>query len=220
MRTNLEEAQAYRLRHFATRRPGMFATLAGNFDIPNNAHEVYMLDPGLSNKTVRLPALTEELSVLIGNIGATNSLTIFNALNVSQTTLGPGDVAYFFSTLSRWVWFKGNMNFTDITGFSEELRQVTAAGAQVVSASEPGLVINKAVASPTPVTLPLAASRSGRPIRFVDWRGNVDIANPVTLTPSGADKINNLSSWEASSLSSGGLILFPNTVLGGYTVGA
>lgn len=220
MRTNLEEANAFRLRQFATKRPGVAATLTGTFNIPNNAHEIYMFDAGSGAKTIRLPPLTEELSVVIGNIGAANVLNVYDAANVLQVILGLGDVAYFFSTLSRWIWFKGNMNFSDPTGFSEELRQVTAAGAQVVSASEAGLIINKAIASPTAVTLPLAANRAGRPIRFVDWRGNVDITNPVTLTPSGADKINNLSSWEASNLSSGGLILFPNTALGGYTVGA
>jgi hypothetical protein len=220
MHTNHEEGRLYRMRNFASKRPGLAATLTGTFDIPVNAHEIYMFDAGLGSRTIRLPALTEEMSIVIGNIGAVNSLNVYNSANVFQVTLGVGDVAYFFSTLSRWVWFKGNMNFNDPTGFSEELRQITAAGAQVVSATEPGLVINKAVASATPVTLPLASARVGRPIRFVDWRGNVDIANPVTLTPSGADKINNLATWEASNLSSGGLILFPNTALGGYTVGA
>lgn len=221
MRTNLEDARSYRMRHFATKRPNVeYALGAGTFVIPVNGPEIYMFDAGGGNKNVRLPVLSEELSVLIANIGAAGSVLVSNSANVLQATLGVGDVRYFFAGMTRWAWLSGNFNSSDITGMTEELRVVTAAGAQVISSTEAGLAINKALASVTPVTLPLASTRAGKPIRLVDWRGTVDIANPVALTPSGADKINNLAAWEASNLSSGGLILFPNTVLGGYTVGA
>lgn len=223
MRTNLEDVRSFRMRHFATKRPTIEYNLTGvTFDIPTNGPELYMFDAGGGNKNVRLPVLSEEFSVLIANIGVANSISVFDSLNVLQTSLIVGDVKYFFSGKTRWVWLPGNflVSSSDLTGFSEELRQVTAAGAQVISATETGIVVNKAVASPTPVTVPLSSTRFGRPIRFADWRGNVDIANPLTITPTGAEKIQNLASWEASSLSGGGLILFPHATLGGYTVGA
>lgn len=221
MRTNLEDVRAHRLRAFATKRPSIDFTLTGTFDIPREGPEIYMLDGGVSTKAVRLPPLLDEYSIFIANIGATNSIEVYNSANILQTTLHTGDVKYFFAGPQRWVWLSGNLSDAAATDWIPgELRVVTAAGAQVVGATEPGLVFNKAIASATVVTLPAIAARGGRPVRFVDWLGTVDIANPVTVNPNGAEKINNAASWEFSNLSSGGVILYPHTTLNGWTVGA
>lgn len=219
MRTNLEDNLAYGLRHFATKRPSITAALASTFDIPIKGPEIYLLDPGASTRIVRLPTLAQEGSFLIANIGTTNNLDIYNSASVLQTSLQPGELKYFFSGASRWIWLAGNMNFDDPTGMTEELRQVTAAGAQTISATEAGLVINKAVASATAVALPAVATRAGKPVRFVDWRQNVDAANPVVVTPNGVEKIMNQANWSFEAIGYGGVILFPHTGLGGWTIG-
>lgn len=221
MQTNLNNARIHRGRLFATKRPNVTSTLTGLFAIPSDGPEFYMFDPGSSVKSVRLPSLSEEFSVMIANIGATNNLEVYNISNVLQTIIRPGELRYFFSGTTRWVWIPANFGAasSDLTGFSDELRIVTAAGAQVVSSGEAGLVLNKGVASATPVTLPLSASRLGKPIRFADWAGTTSAANPMTLTPSGAEKINNQATYVSETLGFNGLILFPNTTLGGYTLG-
>lgn len=220
MRSNLEDNNAFRLRHFATKRPSIQSVLVGTFIIPVNGPEIYMFDAGSATRNIILPSLVEEFSVLIANIGASNTLDVYNSLNVLQTTVRPSEVKYFFSSSQRWVWLRGSFtDDDDATGMTDELRQVTAAGAQVITAIEAGLVINKAVASTTPVALPTTASRLGKPIRLVDWGGNVSAANPVTVTPDGAEKIMNQANWVFEGLSFGGVLLFPHTGLGGWTIG-
>lgn len=221
MRANLEDNRTYRLRSFAPKRPSVTLVLTGLFIIPRDGPELYMLDAGASAKSVRLPALSEEFSVLIANIGATYGISVYDASGVLQATCNVGEVKYFFACQSRWVWLNGNYIVNgDVTGMTDELRVVTAAGVQTVGTVESGLILNKALASATTINLPSVNVRLGKPVRIIDWAGNVDINNPVTLVPNGAEKINNAATWEASNLSSGGIVLYPNTALGGWTVGA
>lgn len=76
----------------------------------------------------------------------------------------------------------------DITGLAGVLRVVTGPGVVVVSSSEGGVAINKAVGAATAVTLPAAASRAGLPVTVKDMKGDAN-ANNITVTPAGGETI-------------------------------
>lgn len=224
MRNNAESYRSTDARQFGMRLGAMTLLLTSDFvfqdvkDVP----VTHLFDPNGATRNVYLPPLgigRGERFIVIANTGTVGTLTVRDGLGNFLVSLPMSAIGLFFGGHISWCWAVTLNAVSDLTGFTSELRQVTTAGAQVVSITEPGLIINKAVASATPVTLPLSASRIGRPIRLVDWRGNVDITNPLTVSLSGGEKIHNLTTWEFSSLV-GGVILFPNTALGGYTIGA
>jgi hypothetical protein len=182
-----------------------------------------MFVPSAGNRNVKLPALREEFSLLIAHVGTSNNINVFDASNVFQTALGINDVKQFYSGNSRWVWLSGNFAPSggggESTGLLDELRVVTVAGTQVLGPTEPGILINKPAPSQTPVTLPLSTARAGRPIRFADWSNTTSSLFPLIATPSGTERIMNLPEWRFEGLGFGGVMLFPNTTLGGYTIG-
>jgi hypothetical protein len=226
MRNNIEHVRASGLRNFALKLGGLTQSLSDAFIIPTSVDSpvVYFLNPNGANRVVRLPELDaagDEKLLIISNtvVSDTTVLSVQDADSVPLVDIPFSGTALFVGQ-REWKWLLGLSTGADPTGLSEQLREVTAAGAQVVTATEPGLIINKAVASPTPVTLPTVASRLGKPVRIVDWRGTVDFANPLTVTPAGGQNIANNPTWEFSELRSGGVILFPNTALSGWTIGA
>lgn len=221
MRTNSDDSRVTRGRFFASKKPSLtWAMTSSLFILPSDGPEAYMLDAGGVTRQVRLPSVTEELFILIANIGSSGNLEIYTSGAVLQTLVKPGWVKYFFCNKQGWTWLTGNYLSDEPSGFLEELRQVTAAGAQTISASEAGIVINKAVASATPIALPAVASRIGKPVRIVDWKQTTSAANPATVTPNGVEKIMNQASWIFEGLGYEGVLLFPHTGLSGWTIGA
>lgn len=220
MRTNLEQSRITAARNFASRFGAMSMNLNDVFVIPPMQIEspvVYNLAPLGGNKIVKLPALVEERFIVIANVGP-NVLDVQDASGLLLVSIPNKAVGMFFGGSTEWRWLLGTTSVVgiDFTGITEQLRIVTAAGPQVVGSTEAGLVIAKAVASPTPVQLPAVATRTGKPVRLVDWGGNSEI----TITPAAGEKIMNLSSWVIGAAGGGGTMLFPVPGLSGWTVGA
>lgn len=215
MRTNLEGSLLQNVRHMSSRFSVGEFTLTGPFVIPEDGPVIWALDAGGVSRDVYLPELELERFHVIANKGVTGVLAIHDADAVSLIDIQPNAAVMFFAGTSEWSWLSGS----DLTGFTSDVTVVTAAGTVTVTHDDTKIIINKAVASPTPINLPTVAGRNGKPLLISDWAGNVDIANPVTITPDGAETINNLASWEASSLSSGGITLYPSVTLNGWVVG-
>jgi hypothetical protein len=97
-----------------------------------------------------------------------------------------------------------------------EVQVETAAGAIAVALDTQVLIINKALASVTPITLPSALLRNNLPLEVYDWTG---LGGDMTFTPFGSEKINNLSSWIVGSGGAGlggSLLLRPNATISGW----
>lgn len=215
MRTNMEYPTIMGSRQLATRRASVTMIMTGTFVIPNDAPEIYLLDCGGVSRSVRLPLLSREFTVVIANIGSSGVLTVTNSAGAVQTTLKTGEVKVFYAGATRWVW-----SGDEATHLINELPQITAAGAVPVLPTDDGYIINKAVASPTPLVLPDINLRGGKPLRFVDWNNTTSAANPATLVPFGSQKVMNQSSYILEGLGYSGIMLFPNIALNGWTLGA
>lgn len=220
MRTNLEHARVSAARNFAPRFSAATIILQAPYTIPPLGFEgpvVYNFDTNNATRIVTLPPLAEERFIVIANIG-TFALTVQDSQGLVLITVFDDMVGLFFGGSTKWRWILGSQKQSsgDPSGMSEQMRVVTAAGAQSVSSTEPGIIVAKSVASITPVQLPTVLSRAGKPVRLVDWIGNSDIQ----ITPAAGEKIMNLTSWTITASGSGGTILFPNVALAGWTIGA
>lgn len=216
MRANVEQSQIFDSRFISTKVASVTMRMTGDLILTNKATGILVFDLNGVDRSLYLPALSEERQYTVANIGTTGSLTVRDSGGTLVVVLPPGYIYLFFATASRWIYLGSFAGTADPTGVTEALRVVTAAGAQTVSATEPGLVINKGVASATPITLPTVASRNGKPVRIVDFGGTTSIANPVTITPAGVEKIMNQTGWELSS--PGNLRLCPQPALSGWTL--
>jgi len=76
----------------------------------------------------------------------------------------------------------------DIAALTAPLREVTAAGAVTVNATETGVAINKTVGEATTVNLPPSASRNGLDVIVKDMKGDAN-TNNITAVPNGSEKI-------------------------------
>lgn len=212
MRTNIEAALLQNVRIMASRIANARFVLTGPFVIPEEGPIVWALDPNGTDKDVYLPPLVAERFHIVSNVGVAGDLSIHDSGGIALVDVPVGASMLFVGTRLEWVWLGGASS----SWLVEEVVQITGAGAYVVT-TEAKLVVNKAVASPTPITLPSVATRAGVPLSIYDWRGNVDIDNPILITPAGGQTINNLAAWEVSS---GGITLYPSVALNGWLVGA
>lgn len=197
MRANLENSLIYDSRFIATKLASQTWNMTGDLVLTSRHPTVLVFDLQGIDRSLYLPTL-EERQYSIANVGVTGVLTVRNSFGVVQTTIPPGYIFTFFSTLTRWIWMGGFSGASDPTGVTDALRQITAAGTVTVSSTEAGVALLKSVASATPIALPTLASRNGKPIRIVDFNQTTSIANPITITPSGVEKIMNQASWEIS----------------------
>jgi hypothetical protein len=74
---------------------------------------------------------------------------------------------------------------------------ITAGASAVVQANAETVRVNKTVGGATALTLPPASSMLF-PVLVVDWKGDAS-TNNITITPSGTEKIQGLSSWTIAS---------------------
>lgn len=115
----------------------------------------------------------------------------------------------------------GGWNITNITQtqtFISNVRIVTAAGADTITAQDEVVIYNKAAPSVTAISLPAVATRNLVPLEVYDWAGN---AGDLTFTPNGAEKIMNEATWVVTSggVGLGGSIrLLPCTAISGWLV--
>lgn len=103
---------------------------------------------------------------------------------------------------------------------------VIAGTTQIITTSDPVVVLdtdaliilNKAIASVTPIALPAVASRNGLPLKITDWMGN---GGDVTITPDGSETIMGLAQAILGSYGQGigsaaAVTLYPSTDLSGW----
>lgn len=214
MRNNVENANIFDSRFIATRLASLTFAMTGPITLTKLSPGVLALDLSGTDRDLYLPIL-EERQYAIANVGVTGNLSVRDNGGTLVAIVPAGYIYLFFATASRWIFLSSFTGAADPTGVTEALRIVTAAGAQVVTATEAGIVLNKAIASATPVTIPLSTSRNGKPIRIYDFAGTTNVANPITITPSGAEKINNAASWTVTQR---GVRLAPQPSLAGYTI--
>jgi len=69
-----------------------------------------------------------------------------------------------------------------------QLSVITTAGTVSVSATQPGVAIDKTVGAATTVQLPPAASRNGLPVIVKDMKGDAN-ANNITVLPDAGDAL-------------------------------
>ena len=69
-----------------------------------------ILDSGLNDQNVILPAEKDGRVYAIQNAGSTNSLDVQNNQAVRQVLLGPGDVAVLVSDDTQWYLFLNQSN--------------------------------------------------------------------------------------------------------------
>ncbi len=69
-----------------------------------------------------------------------------------------------------------------------QLTVITAAGTVTVSATQPGVAVNKTVGAATTVQLPPAAARNGLPVVVKDMKGDAN-ANTITVLPDAGDAL-------------------------------
>lgn len=81
------------------------------------------------------------------------------------------------------------------SGTARPQRSITSGPVTISSTDQ---ILNINIASPTSITLPLASSRSGVPLTFIDVGGNA-AANNITLNGSGGDLIDGFASVGLSS---------------------
>lgn len=99
---------------------------------------------------------------------------------------------------------------------SKNVQTITAAGSTTILSTTDLVIINKSVATVTPLQLGSVALRSNRQLWVHDYTG---IGGDITLTPFGSEKINSLSSWAVASGGAGmggGLMLQPVEALSGW----
>lgn len=93
-------------------------------------------------------------------------------------------------------------------------------GAAAAVASLTSLVaIQRAVPGATTLNLPAVGSQLGKALQIADWSTGV-VAHTITLTPSGAEKIMQLASWQLLSTANqlAGITLYPSTDLSGWVI--
>jgi hypothetical protein len=79
---------------------------------------------------------------------------------------------------------------TAVQNAKGQLTPITAAGTVTISATQPGVAIDKTVGAPTTVQLPAAASRNGLPVIVKDMKGDAgNGTNSITVLPNGAETI-------------------------------
>src|SRR5882672_3125398 len=216
MRSNIEQSRIWDSRFIATRLASVSFTMTGTLFLTKLSPGVVVLTLNGVDRDLYLPALSEERQYAVANVGTTGNLSVRDSGGAIVAVVTPGYMVLLFATALRWIFLSSSIGTIDPTGVTEALRVVTAAGAQVITAVEAGIVLNKSVGSATPVTIPLSSLRNGKPIRIRDFAGTTDITNPITITPSGGEKINNQSSWEVTQ---GGITLEPQPApISGYTV--
>lgn len=216
MRSNIEQVRIWDSKLVAARFGALSYTLTGDLVLTRNNPSVLALNANGVDRNVYLPVLGDERMYVFGNFGTLGNLVIRDNGGVLLLIIPPNFMYIFFSSVQQWIYMGSYVGGADPTGWSEQLRVVTAAGTVTISSTEAGVVLNKAVASVTPVNLPLASTRNGKPVRILDWAGTTDITNPIQVSPTGADKINN--SAGPLEVIQTGVTLVPHVTLGGYLV--
>lgn len=134
-------------------------------------------------------------------------------------TLPPGTVVGRLSANSGPTEAIPFSYLTALLSASLTIQTITASGSQAIDATAQVVVINKTIASATPLTLPTVFGRDKVQLEIYDWTG---LAGDMTLTPFGTEKIMGLSSWIVGSGgvtgSGGSLKLLPLTDLTGWLV--
>lgn len=212
MRTNLENPRIYEARLSGIRHSTVTSVLTGTFVVPDEGPTVWAFDAGLADKAVRLPALTKEKQIVVGNVGSTNALNITDSAGNALITLQPQGLVIFFATAVRWVWTvtafaSGPLGITTLTGSSAVL--ATDVNVQVNSAGVAVLTL------PTSVAWLTASGARGLPLSIFDISGAAS-ANNITINPSGGQTISGLASLVIST-DYGGFRMMPKTT-GGWVV--
>jgi Pectate lyase superfamily protein len=190
MRTNLENPLIYEPRVSGLRFHNVVMTLTGNHIIPSNGPTVWVYDGGSSDRTVRLPSLVSDKQVVIGNAGATNSLSIADSSGNLLTTLPANTMAVFFAGTGRWIWLSENFLNSVTT------RVMTASGN--VLSTDVEVQVNSAGA--TVLTLPSSAAWSaavgwtGIALSIIDISGQAQ-TNQITINTSGGQTISGRDSY-------------------------
>lgn len=107
MRDNIEQANAFKVRHTAPQYSILTVTLTASYTIAADSPNVLFLDGGVSARDVYLPAIVpgggQEIKIF--NTGAVD-LTIRDAGGVSIVTLSATEAAELNSYATSWKFFK------------------------------------------------------------------------------------------------------------------
>jgi hypothetical protein len=102
--SNLEDNIARRVRHFASRFGSTEVTLTGEYLVSPESGAFHFLNPGIADRTVRLPAIEPGGGqlYLIVNVGASFSLNVVNSSGVAVVTIGSGLSSFVVSSQNTW----------------------------------------------------------------------------------------------------------------------
>lgn len=186
MRSNLENNLARGLRQQSSKYGNVTLALVGSYVIGADGPTYHFLDPGASDKAVYLPALSAlggQHYVIMNNSTVGANLLVYDADGVLVATVLSGVTTAFFSNQVHWTYLAGSVAIV----FT--ITPVTTA-TYAVSASDTYLRVNRAgvVALNLPATT--TRLRSGLIIKDVSGAANT---NNITITPDGADTIDDVA---------------------------
>lgn len=205
MRTNLENSRVYSPKIFGPSIGSMDFAMTTTLVVPTDGPGVYVLNPGASDKTVRLPANSYENQVVIANVGSGGgSLNVTNASGVLQVSIPPQTAAIFFASVARWIWI-----LASFTGSSFGITVVT--GSQAVAVTDTMVQTNQsgAIVLTLPDSVTWGATQPGSVLTIVDISGTAS-TNNVTINPAGGQTISGLASVSIAS-DYGGVQLAPKS---------
>lgn len=106
------------------------------------------------------------------------------------------------------------ITFADLFGnLTTVVPRIITTGNPTIAATDGIIILNKAVAATTLITLPSAAGRDGIPLAVYDWANNAGV---ITFIPDGTELINGATSWAVASGSFVRLIPFTSGTLVGW----
>lgn len=193
MRGNIEDARVWRALQVAPRYNNVTQVLTGDLIIePEIGGGLFFLDAGGSARNIYLPAILEGGGhlVYVFNTGD-EILSVRDSVGVLLGTVVSEAAGLFVSDRVSWT----AISLTDAGRLVPD-QVITASGTVTVAATDRFILLNKAIQSNTPFTLPTLASRNYLSLVVWDYSGN---GGDLTFTPNGAEKINTLSSWVSSS---------------------
>lgn len=109
-RINLENPSILNPKISGARNASITFTLTGSFTIPSDGPKLWIMDGGLSDRTIRLPPMSYGSELVISNIGNTNNFNITDSSGNLLVTVAAQTILLIFAGATRWVWLVENFS--------------------------------------------------------------------------------------------------------------
>lgn len=151
MRSNLEDVRVRKPRIGSPRFETTQFVLTGTFVIPSDGSPFQFLDPSASDRTVFLPAITNQGGQLfyIANLSATNVLNVVDSNGVAVGTVVSSGMGIFVSYSLGWRFIVPLAGPASGSGEVGEFVAGTGIGSQMVFRA----IVGSDLPNPTPTTL-------------------------------------------------------------------